>query len=148
MSKVYERTENGTVTYVSIREAMAEVNDAMMGRLSRERRVRRMSSGRTQHHIEYADNRVVRMVLVDEPAKVETNSKGYRTVTVKGKCYVVSDIVPARPKTEGAIIWVPEAYISYWSGGPLGLPSGPTRMAKASMRPGTVGRAIWDAVNA
>lgn len=67
--KVYERTENGVTTHVSIREAMAEVNDAMMGRLSRERSVRRMSSGRTQHQIEYADGREVRMTLVDAPAE-------------------------------------------------------------------------------
>jgi hypothetical protein len=147
MGKVYERTENGVTTHVSIREAMAEVNDAMIGRVVRERRVRRMSSGRTQHHIEYADDRVVRLTLVDEPAKVEAGSHGRRIVTFKGKRYVVGEITPARPKAEGACISVPEAFVTYQSGGPLGLPSGPTRTGKGSMRPGTVGRAIWDAVN-
>lgn len=147
MGKVYERTENGITTHVSIPEAMAEVNDAMIGRVVRERRVRRMSSGRTQHHIEYADGRDVRLTLVDEPAKVETGSEGRRIVTFKGKRYVVGEITPARPKVDGIPTWVPEAYVSYWSGGPLGLPSGPTRTGSASMRPGTVGRAIWDAVN-
>ncbi|WP_199812427.1 hypothetical protein [Streptomyces sp. NRRL S-337] len=80
-----------------------------------------------------------------EPAE-ETDSEGRRIVTVKGKRYVVSAITPARPRTPGAKSWIPEAYVSYWSGGPLGLPSGPTRHASASDKPGTVGRAIWDAV--
>jgi hypothetical protein len=148
MSKVYERTENGVTTHVSIREAMAEVNDAMMGRLSRERRVRKMSSGRTQHHIEYADGREVRMTLVDAPAEEtkETDSKGRRIVIAKGKRYVVSTIVPARPKTPGAKSWTPEAYVSYWSER-NGETFGATRFASASRKPGTVGRAIWDAVN-
>jgi hypothetical protein len=146
VSKVYERTENGTTTHVSIREAMAEVNDAMMGRLSRERRVRKMSSGRTQHHIEYADGRVVRMTLVDAPAPVETDSKGRRIVTVKGKRYIVSHITPARPKTPGAKTWTPEAYVRYWSER-NGETFGATRSACGSNKPGTVGRAIWDAVN-
>ncbi|WP_438489522.1 hypothetical protein [Streptomyces sp. S186] len=132
--KVYERTENGTTAHVSISEAMAEVHDATIGRLSRERSVRKMSSSRTEHHIEYADNRVVHMTLVDEPATVEAGSDGRRIVTFKGKRYVVGEITPG-------------AFITYWSGGPLGLPSGPTRTATASMKPGTVGRAIWDAVN-
>lgn len=63
--KVYERTEDGTVTHVSIREAMDEVNHAMM---AGKRDVREMSSGRTQHSIDYKNGRSVRLVLVDAPA--------------------------------------------------------------------------------
>lgn len=70
-----------------------------------------------------------------------------QVVTVKGKLYVVSEITPARPKTPGATSWVPEAYVTYWSGGLLGLAAGPTRFAKKSSKPGTVGRAVWDAVS-
>ncbi|MEV5140357.1 hypothetical protein AB0K71_05890 [Streptomyces syringium] len=145
-NKVYERTENGVTTHVSIQEAMAEVNDAMMGRLSRERRVRKMSSGRTQHSIEYADGREVRMTLVDAPAPVETDSKGRRTVTVKGKRYLVGTIVPARPKVDGVPTWVPKAYVQYWSER-NGEAFGATRSTNGDAKPGTVGRAIWDAVD-
>lgn len=70
-----------------------------------------------------------------------------QVVTVKGKLYVVSPVTPARPKTPGAKSWVPEAYVTHWSGGLLGLASGPTRFASASSKPGTVGRAVWEAVN-
>ncbi|MGW6518562.1 hypothetical protein [Streptomyces sp. NPDC054962] len=148
MDKVYERIENGTVTHVSIREAMAEVNDAMMGRLSRERSVRKMSSGRTQHHIEYADDRVVRLTLVNAPAVITTerDNKGRRIVTVKGKRYIVSAITPAQPRTPGAKSWIPEAYVSYWTER-NGDTFGATRHASGSGKRGTVGRAIWDAVN-
>lgn len=65
-AKVYERTEDGTVTYVSIREAMAEVNHAMMGG---QREVQEMSSGRDRHSIDYKDGRSVLLVLVDAPAE-------------------------------------------------------------------------------
>jgi hypothetical protein len=74
MGKVFERIENGVTTHVSVKEGLAEVNDAMMGRVSRERSVRRMSSGRTQHHIEYADGRDVRMTLVDAPEPTDTEA--------------------------------------------------------------------------
>ena len=113
---------------------MAEVNDAMMGRLSRERSVRKMSSGRTQHHIEYADGREVRMTLVDAPALVETDGEGRRIVTVKDKRYVVD----AAPHTDTCL--------EYWTERD-GKAFGATRFASASRKPGTVGRAIWDAVS-
>jgi hypothetical protein len=146
VNKVYRRTENDVITHVSIQEAMSEVNEAMMGRLSRERRVRKMSSGRTQHHIEYADDRVVDLTLVDAPAPVETDSAGRRIVTVKGKRYIVSDIIPARPKVAGVPTWVPVAYVSYWSER-NGETFGATRHASESGKPGSVGRAIWDAIS-
>jgi hypothetical protein len=144
-AKVYERTENGTVTHVSVREAMAEVNHAMM---DGKRDVREMSSGRTAHWIAYRDGRHVRMTLVDAPAAqpAETDAKGRRIATVKGKRYIVGAVTPAQPRTPGAVSWVPEAYICYWSER-NGETFGPTQHALASRRPGTVGRAIWDAAN-
>ncbi|WP_326812151.1 hypothetical protein [Streptomyces scopuliridis] len=63
--KVYERTENDIVTRISVREALAEVNNAMM---EGKRQVRTMSSGRGQHSIEYKDGRKVTLIEVDAPA--------------------------------------------------------------------------------
>jgi hypothetical protein len=68
-SKVYERTENGTTTRISVREALAEVNHAMM---AGKRDVRRMSSGRGDHSIEYKDGRTVRLVETEAPADEPT----------------------------------------------------------------------------
>ncbi|MFF6928307.1 hypothetical protein [Streptomyces californicus] len=63
--KVYERTENGTATQVSVKEGLAEINDAMM---AGKRGVRTMSSiSRTDYAIEYKDGRSVRLVQVDAP---------------------------------------------------------------------------------
>lgn len=78
--------------------------------------------------------------------RTETDSHGRRIITVKGKRYVVGTVVPAQPKTEGAVTWIPEAYVSYWSER-NGETFGATRFASASRKPGTIGRAIWDAVN-
>jgi hypothetical protein len=64
--QVYERTENGTVTHVSTREGLAEINHAMM---DGKREVETMSSiSRTDYAIEYKDGRKVRLVRVDAPA--------------------------------------------------------------------------------
>ncbi|MFD7776608.1 hypothetical protein [Streptomyces sp. NPDC059753] len=68
MSKVYERTENGTTAIVGRSEGLDEINHAMM---AGKRDVRTMSSiTRTDFAIEYKDGRSVRLVLVDEPAEV------------------------------------------------------------------------------
>ncbi|MFH9403286.1 hypothetical protein ACH4JS_26575 [Streptomyces sp. NPDC017638] len=218
--KVYERTENGTVTHVSIREGLAEINKAMM---EGKREVRTMSSlTRTDFAIEYRDGRSVRLVQVnalapegytqgqavvvhrpgqapvtgtvahihtasgfvavlddrrravstyptrfvsaaemeEEPAPAEGERTALiqrrangadlmgRVVTVKGKDYVVSAIVPAdRPVHAGAPKgWKPQAYVSYWSER-NGERFGATRTAGPDAKPGTVARAIWDAVN-
>lgn len=67
MTKVYERTENGTTAIVSKSEGRDEINHAMMGG---QRAVRTMSSITwTDFAIEYKDGRSVRLVLVDEPAE-------------------------------------------------------------------------------
>lgn len=62
--KVYERTEDGTVTRVSIQEGLAEVNHAMM---EGKRQVKTMSSQYGRHDITYKDGRHVLLVQVDEP---------------------------------------------------------------------------------
>lgn len=62
MGTVYQRTEDGNLTIVTVGEAMAEVNHAMM---DGKRHVREMSSGRGQHRIQYTDGRQVRMIAVD-----------------------------------------------------------------------------------
>lgn len=60
--KVYQRTEDGAVTEVSVKDAMAEVNHAMM---EGKNKVRRMSSGRGQHRIEYKNGRSVCLVELE-----------------------------------------------------------------------------------
>ncbi|MFF8656789.1 hypothetical protein [Streptomyces huasconensis] len=63
MSKVYKRTENGTTTYISIRQGLDEINRAQM---TGERDVRTMSSiTRTDYDIEYKDGRTVRLIQID-----------------------------------------------------------------------------------
>lgn len=143
------RTENGIAANVTKAEGLAEANRCMM---DGKREVATMTATTDMYMIWYKDGRRVYLSRqtgdMPEPATKVDGSKGRKIVTVKGRQYVVSVVTPARPKVEGVPTWVPEAYVSYWFGGPLGLPSGPTRTAKASMRPGTVGRAIWEAVNA
>jgi len=144
MIKVYERTENGVTTQVSIETGRAEGDHAMM---AGKRDVRSMSSSYGHHVIEYKDGRKVtlKMIEVEEPEPVETDSEGQRIVTVKGKRYIVGTLIPARPKTEGVPTWIPEAYANYWSER-NGKIFGATRNMCGSQKPGTVGRAIWDAV--
>ncbi|MFJ2770287.1 hypothetical protein [Streptomyces sp. NPDC087300] len=105
--------------------------------LSRERTTRKIQSDRTRHHIEYADDRVVRLILVDAPATVETDSEGRRIVTAKGKRYVVGTI-----RQDGV-----RPYVHYWSER-NGKTFGATRSTTGDAKPGTVGRAIWSAVTA
>ncbi|MEV4972017.1 hypothetical protein [Streptomyces scopuliridis] len=64
--KIYERTENGVTTRVTVREGLDEIDHAMM---AGKRDVRTMSSiTRTDFAIEYKDGRSVRLVQVDAPA--------------------------------------------------------------------------------
>lgn len=144
-NKVYERTENGTVTHVSIREGLDEINHAMM---EGSREVRSMSGiSRTDYAIEYKDGRKVKLVRVEAPAeqpaivpgpKVWTG-EATRIVTVKGKRYVVGAVRPSRTRAT-------RSYIHYWSER-NGEAFGPTRDTHSDAKPGTVGRAIWDAVS-
>lgn len=140
----------GVATLVDWRVGRDEINAGMMGETKKA--VREMSAGRTDALIKYRDGRTVRLVLVDAPEeeaaeKLERTTDGRRRiVTVKGKRYVVSAVTPAQPRTPGAMSWIPEAYVSYWSER-NGETFGATRFASASGKPGTIGRAIWDTVN-
>lgn len=69
-----------------------------------------------------------------------------RIVTVKGKRYAVGPIHPARSWTVGATSGVTPAHVDYWSER-NGKTFGATRSTNGDAKPGTVGRAIWDAVN-
>ncbi|MGW2950723.1 hypothetical protein [Streptomyces eurythermus] len=155
--KVYERTENGVTNIVERREGLAEINRAMM---EGKRDVRTMwSISRTDYAIEYKDGRSVRLFLVDapEPAEEEPAAPVERTaliqrradgpdlmgrvVTVKGKDYVVEQ--PREDASEDQGAW---EYVDYWSER-AGMRFGATRTARPTAKPGTVARAIWDAVN-
>lgn len=75
--KAYERTEDGVTTTVTVREALAEVNHAMMDGKDE---VEEMSSGRGRHHIEYKDGRTVRLVEIDAPAEQPAPEPQWRTL--------------------------------------------------------------------
>jgi hypothetical protein len=71
---VYKRIcpETGAVEFVSQREGLDEINNAMM---AGKRHVHTMSSiSRTDYDIEYKDGRHVRLVLVDAP-ETETDER-------------------------------------------------------------------------
>lgn len=149
-TKIYLRTEDGVLTEVSVKDALAEVNEAMLGRVDRARTTRTISSSYGHHHIVYRDGRNVLLVLTDAPkpaGTVERDNLKRRIVTVKGKRYIVTPVIPARPRTPGAKCWTPEAYAHYWTER-NGETFGATRSACASQKPGTVGRTIWDALSA
>lgn len=145
--KVYERTENGVTTRVSAKDGNAEINHAMM---AGKRDVREMSSiTRTDFAIEYKDGRSVRLVRVEEPEQGPEawTGEATRIVTVKGKRYAVGPIRPAQSWTVGATSGVTPVRVNYWSER-NGETFGPTRTTNGDAKPGTVGRAIWEAVNA
>lgn len=148
--KIYRRTVDGVESFVTVKEALAEVNDAMIGRVARERSTRTMSSSRGQHDITYRDGRRVVLIEIDAPAPVEAASDGRRIVTVKGKRYVVGAVVPEQTErrqiSKHSYSLPHPAYVRYWSAGPTGLPSGPTRDCSGRSKPGTVGHAIWNAI--
>ncbi|MFJ3834466.1 hypothetical protein ACIPY6_02995 [Streptomyces sp. NPDC090054] len=146
MNKVYERTEDGATTIVSLKDGGAEADRAQMGP---RRDIREMSSSRGRHSITYRDGRKVTLVMVDRPEAAPTGtvqadrpSTNFRIVTAKGKRYVVSKVIPARPRTPGAKTWIPYASVSYWSER-NGERFGATRSAAENSKPGTTGAAIW-----
>lgn len=138
------RTENGVAGNVTREAGLAEANRCMM---DGKREVAEMTAVTDFYYIWYKDGRKVTLSRQQGDMPAGTDSEDRKIVTVKGKKYVVGSIIPARPKTEGASAWIPEAYAHFWAGGLTGLPAGPTRSAKASMKPGSVGRAIWDAIH-
>lgn len=133
------RTENGVAANVTKEAGLAEANLCMM---AGKREVAEMTAVSGFYDIRYKDGRKVTLSRQDG----DMPAPARQTVTVKGKRYIVSAITPARPKTEGATSWIPEAYVSYWAER-NGEIFGATRTAKASMKPGSIGRAIWDALN-
>lgn len=79
-NKRYERTEDGTPTIVSVHQALAEVNTAMM---EGKREVRTMSSGKGRHDITYKDGRHVVLIEVDDdyPRVQVKDAPGYADFT-------------------------------------------------------------------
>lgn len=145
----HTRTVNGgTPELITTRAALDEINAGVMDRAVK-RTIRSMSAARSSANIEYRDGRkvVIRPATAEEiaayaEARQKTTANGRRIVTVKGKRYIVSAVIPGRPKTPGAKSWVPEAYVTYWAER-SGTIFGPTRHATASSKPGTVGAGIW-----
>lgn len=66
--KIYRRVENGAVDFLTVKEALAIVNHAMMGGQSE---VREMSSQHGRHMIEYKSGTTVSLVEMDAPAEPE-----------------------------------------------------------------------------
>jgi hypothetical protein len=77
--KAYQRIEDGVITQVSVKEALGEVNEAMIGRVVRERRVRTMSSSHGHHVIEYSDGRKVKLDEIDAPEQEKTEPAEWST---------------------------------------------------------------------
>lgn len=80
MARIYQRTENGAMEIVSVKEAMIEVNHAMM---DGKRYVREMSSGRGHHSIDYTDGRTVVLVEMEEAAPETEDWASTRTGNVE-----------------------------------------------------------------
>lgn len=143
------RTEDGATTNVTKADGLAEANHCMM---DGKREVAEMTVVSGLYMIWYKDGRKVTLSRQDgdmpKPAETETiklwTGRTGRIVTVKGKRYVVSTVNPAR-EAHGPM-GAREAYVDYWSER-NGKPFGATRFGQASSKPGTVARAIWDAVN-
>jgi hypothetical protein len=66
--KIYRRVTDGVEDFITVKEALAEVNDLVM---NRKRDYREMSSGQGHHAIRYSDGRVVLLIEVDAPAEEE-----------------------------------------------------------------------------
>ncbi|MFD8226893.1 hypothetical protein ACFV16_22280 [Streptomyces massasporeus] len=68
--KIYKRTENGVTTDLTVKQAMPEINSAMM---EGKHKVREMSSSSRRTVIRYKDGRTVTFVptLVDAPAETD-----------------------------------------------------------------------------
>ncbi|MFG2292000.1 hypothetical protein [Streptomyces sp. NPDC048603] len=142
--KVYERTENGTVTTVDRKAGLDEINAAMMGKTRKA--VREMSSiSRTDYAIEYRDGRDVRLVLVDAPEELERTPLGYVVLEVQGRLFAVwPHIKRKHPKNEHGMTCTADhtTYHGYRNGEWFG----PSRIASEDNKAGTVGAAVWAAL--
>jgi hypothetical protein len=67
-----------------------------------------------------------------------------RVVEVKGKSYIVGQVVPAQE--EDNFYCAAPAQVSYW-GTKDGKQYGPVRTATETAKPGSVAKAVWDAAN-
>jgi hypothetical protein len=65
--KVYRRIENGAEDFITVKEALALVNDLMMNQwdISRPSKVREMSSQQGRHLIKYRNGTTVLLVEID-----------------------------------------------------------------------------------
>lgn len=143
------RTEDGVAANVTKEVGLAEANRCMM---DGKREVAEMTAVSGFYYIWYKDGRKVTLSRQDgdmpKPAEAETiklwTGQTGRIVTVKGKRYVAGTVNPAREAHDA--MGAREAYVHYWSER-NGKPFGATRFGQASSKPGTVARAVWDAVN-
>lgn len=142
--KVYRRTTDGVVDYITVREALAEVNELMM---VRQGDASEMSSEQGRHAITYKDGTKVLLVEVDAPKEPVASPQA---VAVQGKTYIVGPVVPALAEAIQVSKYsrrLPHpAYVLYWSTR-NGKRFGPSRIASSGSRQGTVGLAIWEAVS-
>jgi hypothetical protein len=163
MNRVYEMTvTNGngsTVSFLTIRDGLAIVNHAMMGGKSK---VRTMNSSRGNHSIVYKNGNVVKLIEVNDPREAVEPAPQPRTaiiarrpggevvtrpvVTVRGKDYVFTTARDGKHYDKQSGECLPTRYVSYWSVR-NGERFGSVRTANVWCKPGSVGRAIWDAIN-
>lgn len=145
--KVYRRTTDGVVDYITVREALDTVDALMMGDMPE---VDTMSSTQGHHAIKYTSGVLVALVEVDAADMPAEEPPVVRTVTAKGKTYMVGKVIPAqterRPLGKNSYSLPHPAYVLYYSER-AGKAFGPTRTGSADSKPGTVGRAVWDAVS-
>ncbi|OKI19262.1 hypothetical protein [Streptomyces sp. CB03911] len=148
------RTENGVPALLTTKEALAEVNLVMMDKAAK-RSTRTVSARGSSANIEYRDGRKVDIrpataedvaVLTPAPAPLQKRGQELRLIVAKGKRYLVGKAQPAVPYTEGATWCRPYAAVNYWTER-NGATFGPTLSATEVAKRGTVGAAIWAAVN-
>ncbi len=146
----FTRTEDGTTTPVTAREALDEINGCMIGDLKKT--VRTMYGSGGNYVIEYRDGRKVRLTRVDgdmpAPAPIappvatgdviETVSSTRALVTLSdGRSYIVDTRVVR--SWQGKPV---RAFTEYWTERD-GKDFGATRVANEAMKPKTVGGRIW-----
>lgn len=150
---IYRLDADNVTSYVTVKDALTVVNTAMTTGWEY---VEEMTSQHGKHRIRYTGGTELHLFEVPAPVKAAATgpARPYsngptRTVTVKGKTYVVGTVVPAQTErrkiSEHSYSLPHPAYVRYWSDRG-GKAFGPTRDASGNSKPGTVGRAIWDAI--
>ena len=128
----YRTDESGTTRRVENKAALAEISAAQMDTHHLDCSVEEVSYSNGNAEIKYSDGRVIHIRRV---RKTEGT-----TIEFKGKKYVTGNV---RPWThQGTTTWS----VNYWSGGLTGQPAGPTRFSSANNKPGSVGHAVWTAI--